>query len=413
MKSKRILALLLTVVLALGCMAACRTKPGENAFVIEYGGKTVNIKASLYMCFVMRADQEFQSKAEAKAKKDSKKYDNYTELKYDGKDYETWTSNKAEELAKKYVFVEVQYDKMGETVSNEVVSYFEQQGLKSYWETYLYEKNGVSYNTFKDFIINTQYKEEIVYDYYIEEPEEEEETTTVATTAPTTKKGETTTTVETTTAKKVDSKLKKLAGTLRPADSKITKCLKDNFCAVDVISIDVSSAADSTKKTYEESLKDYQKQLKKGTDFATVYSSYQSTYSSDSDSSSSSSNDYETVLLSKTANKALNDSDEASENYDAINKLKAGETKIIKGDSSYYLYYKQDILKDKNSSGTALKEYYNESAIKVLTKDIYNKNILEKAYKEMKIDKNTSAINYYSADKIKFTTATTTKTSAS
>lgn len=408
MNFKRVLALILTVVFALGCMAACRTNPSENAFVIKYGGKTVNIKTSLYMCFLMQADQEFKEKAEAQAKKDKKKYDNYTELKYEGKDYNTWTANEAEKLAKKYAFVEVQFEKQGETVSDEVVSYFEQQGLKSYWETYLYEKNGVSYNTFKDFIMNTQYKEEMVYDYYIEEPQEETTTTTKTTAA--TKKGETVTTIETTTAKKVDEAIKKLAGTLRPADSKITKCLKDNFCAVDVITIDVSSAEDATKKTYEKSLKDYQKQLKKGTDFAAVYSNYQSAFGSNDQNSSES--NYESVLMSKTANKALNDSDEASENYDEIKKLKAGETKIIKGDSAYYLYLKQDILKDKNSSGTSLKEYYNESAVKVLTKDIYNKNTLEKAYKEMKIEKNDSAIDYYSADKIKFTTTATQGTSA-
>lgn len=402
MNFKRVLALILTVVLAIGCLVSCRTTPNENAFVIKYGGKTVNIKASTYMCLLMEADNEFKENVKEEYEKNSKKYKEITDLKYEGKDYETWTASKAQELSKQYAFVEVQFDKMGETVSDDVISYFEQQySLKSIWETYLYEKNGISYDTFKQYYVNRFYKEEVVYDYYINEPEKEETTTT--TTAASTKKGETTTTVETTTAKKIDSSIKQLAGSLRPENSKITKCLKEDFCPVNYITIDVSSSEDSTKESNEKDLKSYEKQLKKGTDFATVYSNYQSKYSSGDDSNSSSSS-YDDVLLSKAANKALSDKDEASENFSAIKKLKAGETKIVKTDSAYTLYYKQDIMKDKDSSGNALKTAYKESAVKVLTKATYDKTIVEKAYKEMKIEKNQSAIDYYTADKIVYST---------
>lgn len=397
MKLKKLSALLLTVILVLACFASCRTTPNENAFVITYGGKSVNIKTSLYMCFLIEADQTFQSEAVAKAEEDKTEYEDYQELKYEDKDYDTWTKAEAKRLAGVYAFSEVMYDKMNEELTSEQISYIESSlGLEQTWEQYygeIYEENGISYKTFRDYTINVQYKQSVVYNYYIQESSEEE------TTAATTVKG-----VTTTTAKQIDPEIKKLEGSLRPDDDKITTSLKKNFCAVDMIDISIEDADDSSKKEIENSLKDYKKQLESGKSFEEVYKLYQAKFSSDSSSSTtdSSASNYEVILKSAAANKVLSNSDEMDENFDEAYKLKSGEIAIVKGDDCYSLILKKDILKDKSSDGTSFKESYENSAIGVLVQDTYDKDVVEKAIGEMKFNENTSAIKYYSPDKIDY-----------
>lgn len=405
MKLKKLSALLLTVVLALTCMASCRTTPNENAFVITYGGKTVNIKTSLYMCFLMEADQTFQSEATAEADENNKEYEDYKDLKYEDKDYDTWTKAEAKRLAGVYAFSEVMYDKMNDELTSEGISYIESSlSLESYWDQYygeIYEKNGVSYKTFRDYTINAQYKQSVVYNYYIQEVEEEE------TTAATTVKGATTT-----TAKQIDPEIKKLEGSLRPSDDKINTALKKNFCAVNMIDISITDADDSSKKEIENSLKDYKKQLEKGTSFEEVYKLYQAKFTSDSTSTDSSSSSYETVLKSANANKVSSNSNEMDENFDEAYKLNDGEIAIVKGDDCYALILKKNILKDKDSDGNSLKDSYITSAIAVLVQDTYEKDIVEKAIGEMKFNENTSAVKYYSADKIDYLEDETTTTAS-
>lgn len=397
MKLKKLSALLLTVILVLACFASCRTTPNENAFVITYGGKSVNIKTSLYMCFLIEADQTFQSEAVAKAEEDKTEYEDYQELKYEDKDYDTWTKTEAKRLAGVYAFSEVMYDKMNEELTSEQISYIESSlGLEQTWEQYygeIYEENGISYKTFRDYTINVQYKQSVVYNYYIQESSEEE------TTAATTVKG-----VTTTTAKQIDPEIKKLEGSLRPDDDKITTSLKKNFCAVDMIDISIEDADDSSKKEIENSLKDYKKQLEAGKSFEEVYKLYQAKFSSDSSSSTtdSSASNYEVILKSAAANKVLSNSDEMDENFDEAYKLKSGEIAIVKGDDCYSLILKKDILKDKSSDGTSFKKSYENSAIGVLVQDTYDKDVVEKAIGEMKFNENTSAIKYYSPDKIDY-----------
>lgn len=405
MKLKKLSALLLTVVLALTCMASCRTTPNENAFVITYGGKTVNIKTSLYMCFLMEADQTFQSEATAEADENNKEYEDYKDLKYEDKDYDTWTKAEAKRLAGVYAFSEVMYDKMNDELTSEGISYIESSlSLESYWDQYygeIYEKNGVSYKTFRDYTINAQYKQSVVYNYYVQEVEEE------GTTAATTVKGATTT-----TAKQIDPEIKKLEGSLRPSDDKINTALKKNFCAVNMIDISITDADESSKKEIENSLKDYKKQLEKGTSFEEVYKLYQAKFTSDSTSTDSSSSSYETVLKSANANKVSSNSNEMDENFDEVYKLNDGEIAIVKGDDCYALILKKNILKDKDSDGNSLKDSYITSAIAVLVQDTYEKDIVEKAIGEMKFNENTSAVKYYSADKIDYLEDETTTTAS-
>ena len=155
MKTNKILAMIVAIVMILTCFASCRTKD-ENAFVITYQGETVEIKTALYMCFLIDADQTFQTEAVKKAEEDKVEYKDYQELKYEDKDYDTWVKDKAAQSAKEFAYYEVEQKRLGLDFTEEEVSYIESEA-ENYWEgsegcagySEVYEANGISLDTFK------------------------------------------------------------------------------------------------------------------------------------------------------------------------------------------------------------------------------------------------------------------------
>lgn len=412
MKTKRLLALALAAVMIMCCFASCRTKD-EAAYTFNYQGKTVNIKTALYMCFLIDADLSFKDKAVEKAEADGTKYDEYTELKYEDKDYETWTKDEAKKSAQKYAYAEIEFERLGNTLSDDeksyIDSYAEQQwtgSSDSGGVQEVYEANGISLNTFKEYFANVYYKQEVVYNFYVEEVSDSEDQT------------QSTESSTQTTTKKLDPEVEKLKGSLRPSDDKIESALSKNFVAVDAIEMSFTDDSgntidDDTKATYLKLLKNYKKKLEKGTDFETVYSTYKQESGLTSDSSSSSStSDYAKVIMSAEANKAVGNGDEADENFNDVYKMKVNEVKILENDDNYRLVVRKDILKEKDSNGSSYKDSYSTYAISVLVKDKYESDIVEKAFKDMKVETNSSAIKFYSPKKIDYLLDTTASTTA-
>lgn len=415
MKTKRILALVLAVLMIVTCFASCRTKD-ENAYTFTYGDKTVNIRTALYMCFLIDADQDFQSKAVEAADEAGTKYKEYQELKYEDKDYDTWTKDAAKQSAEKYAYSELEFDRLGLTLGDDEKSYIKyyaesqwngNQSYGGYGE--IYEANGVSFNTYLDYYTNS-YKQQAVYNFYVESEEDHDHDHAEETTAA----GETT--AETTTEKKLDPEIEKLHGSMRPEDKAINSALSSNF--VPVYMIDVSftddegnDKDDATKKSQLKLLKKYANQLNKGTDFATVYSKYQQEFDvTTDDSSTSSASNYEAVLLSAKANEVSNNGEDADENFNDALKMKVGEAKVIENEECYTLVYRRSISKDSDSNGSSYKDSYSDSAINVLVKDDYDKNVVDAMIKEMKCTENSSAVKFYSPDKIDYLQDTTAET---
>ena len=420
MKTKRILALVLAVLMIVTCFASCRTKD-ENAYTFTYGDKTVNIRTALYMCFLIDADQDFQSKAVEAADEAGTKYKEYQELKYEDKDYDTWTKDAAKQSAEKYAYAEIEFDRLGLYINEDEESYIKYyaetiwDGNESYGRySEVYEANGISYNTFLDYYTNS-YKQQLVYNFYVENEEDhdhEEETTAAEETTTSADK----TAAETTTEKQLDPEIEKLRGSMRPEDKAINSALSSNF--VPVYMIDVSftddegnDKDDATKKSQLKLLKKYANQLNKGTDFATVYSKYQQEFDvTTDDSSTSSASNYEAVLLSAKANEVSNNGEDADENFNDALKMKVGEAKVIENEECYTLVYRRSISKDSDSNGSSYKDSYSDSAINVLVKDDYDKNVVDAMIKEMKCTENSSAVKFYSPDKIDYLQDTTAET---
>lgn len=421
MKTKRILALAIAVLMIVSCFASCRTKD-ENAFTFTYGDKTVNIRTALYMCFLMDADMNFQNKAITAAEDAGTEYEDYKDLKYEDKDYYTWTKDEAKSAAEKYAYTEIQFERLGYSFSEDEEAYIDTYYVDAYWDgseesagiSELYEANGVSYDTFRMYYYNT-IKQDMVYSFYVEDATEEDEhdhdhedETTAATTA------EGATAAETTTEKKIDPELEKLRGSLRPTDKEINSALSKNFVPVDIIDVSLlddegNEKDDTTKDTQLKMLKDFAKELNNGKDFATIYSSYQVAFGITTDTTTTdSATDYEQVLLSAEANEISGNESVADENFAEAYKLEVGKATVVKNDDCYALIMRKDILKGTDSTGTSFKDSYTDSAILTLVQDAYDSDIVDAFIKEMECKANDSAIKYYNPDKIDYLNETTT-----
>lgn len=448
MKTKRFLAFAAAALMIITCFAACRPKD-ENAFTIETNGKTVNVRTALYMCYLMEADYYFKDGATAAADKAGTTYEDYKTLKYEGKDYDTWTKERARKLVEEYAYYTTEYERLGLDEEYSYVSEAAEKDAETLWENFDkedYEANGVSLNTYKDYYSCTtflgakyqsyiqsygssdyscynNYKKTLVYNLYITEPEEdhdhEGEETTAASASDSAE-----TTVETTTAKKTDPEIEKLKGSLIPEDKEINSTLKENFVPVQMIDLslldDNGEAIDEdTKNSWMKILKGYKKELEAGKSFADIYEKADEEFSLSADSSSESGESteasYDNVLVSKKVKDIINDTtdSEADENFTEAYKMKVGAVKIIENDDCLSLLVRKSVLKDKDANDTSFKEQYEDYAIDVIVKPIFQSDYVEKAIKAMKITVNDSAINYYSPDKIEYPTTTTESTETS
>ncbi len=413
MKTKRFLALCLALFMAITCFASCRTQ-NENAFEIACGDKTVNIRTALYMCFLIDADLAFQDKAVAAADAAKTKYDDYKELKYEGKDYETWTKDKAEEAAKMYAYTDVEFERLGFTITDEEQSYVDYYA-ESQWNGdesnmgvgEVYEANGVSFETYKDYFSNLYWKQEMVYNFYIEKADDEEHPAEDHT-------HEDGSTHKAEDVEKLDPEIEKLKGSLRPTDKDINATLVKNFVPVYLIDVALTDdqgkeKSDATKKEQLDTLKNYAENLNNGTAFGEVFKAYQVDFAlvTSEAEAKDDATQYEQVLLSKEANVSTENGDAADENFEEALKLEVGKATVIENDDCYTLVFRRDILTDKDSSKTALKDSYEGYAINILVKDDYQANIVDKKIAELKVTANASAIKFYSPNKIDYLNETT------
>ncbi|MBQ4155381.1 MAG: hypothetical protein IJD90_01095 [Clostridia bacterium] len=413
MKIKRLLALCLALLMTITCFASCRTQ-NENAFEITLGDKTVNIRTALYMCFLIDADLAFQDKAVATADAKGTKYEDYKELEYEGKDYETWTKDEAKESAKMYAYTDIEFERLGYTLSEEEQSYVDYYA-ESQWNGdesnmgvgEVYEANGISFDTYKDYFANLYWKQEMVYNFYVEEADDEEHPAEDHT-------HEDGSTHKAEDVKKLDEEIEKLRSSLRPADKDINDTLLKNFVPVYIIDVALTDDQgqeknDATKKEQLNTLKNYAASLNSGAKFGDIYKIYQIDFGlvAEESAATDDATQYEQVLLSKEANIVTENGDAADENFDGALKLGEKQATVFENDDCYTLVYRRNILKDKDSSDTALKDSYEAYAINILVEDDYQKNIVDKKIAEFKVSENKSAIKFYSPKKIDYLNETT------
>lgn len=166
---KRTACIILSLVLCLGCLSACHQKD-EVAISFGEGKNKVEITSAMYICNLIQAYENAANKvdqakqADADDSADSEETTDYLKEKVDGKDFTKYVEDKAMEEIYKYAAVQSYIKENGVEMTDDEKSQVEQYAA-TYWTGYgystVYEKNGVSYDTFEKFMANSN--QEYVY----------------------------------------------------------------------------------------------------------------------------------------------------------------------------------------------------------------------------------------------------------
>ena len=179
----------------------------------------------------------------------------------------------------------------------------------------------------------------------------------------------------------------------------ITKKFYNNYVLANAITIDIASgeSEDESGLTLDQAkdlLKKYKDRLAKGEKFESIYHDYEEKYMAAEDDGHDHSHDEMAVVYGS------DETNEASEFFDAINKLSTGDVKILTAEdkSQIILVEKQDIKKDKDQY-----KAYRESVIYLLKGNEFEADF-EDFCKGLKIEYIESATKRLKAEKIDLAT---------
>ncbi|MBQ8303815.1 MAG: hypothetical protein IJX79_02555 [Clostridia bacterium] len=322
---KKVLAMCLALVLVLS-FAGCHQK---NEVAVKAGDDTFT--SAFYMCALINADTAARTKIdEAKAAEKenatssttSATTDYFAET-IDGKSYEDYVKESALNTIKRFVYVKRMCDENNLTIS-------EQEKNNSltmteyYWNYYgyasLFEANGVSLATYKEYTLYSLYEDKYFNFIYGE------------------------------------------GGDKAVSDTDIKNFLYSNYVIADVLSASVASKKDSEKALVQTDFEKYKGRLEKGETFEKIYKEYNKVKEDTTSSTTSSTASLATSSTTSGSeeNKALAPKDSyaqvigsketsySSKQYETIKAMKTGEVKFVKDDESgyYYLFVKGDITAD-------------------------------------------------------------------
>ena len=158
---KKAVALLGAVAILL-TFAGCHKK---NEVAVTVNG--VEFTSAYYMCAFIDADSQARAKVDEMAEEDdsidTSKDGYYYSQKIDGKKYQKWVKDTAIEALKKIAAYKIKCDENKLKISDDDKSGVEQYA-SYYWSYYgygtMYEPNGVSFETYKQFMLDSYYTQE-------------------------------------------------------------------------------------------------------------------------------------------------------------------------------------------------------------------------------------------------------------
>ncbi|MDD6478355.1 MAG: hypothetical protein PUF48_00870 [Oscillospiraceae bacterium] len=150
---KKVFAVLLVLAM-LFSFAGCHKK-GEIAVTVD----GVEFTSAYYMCALVMADGEARSKVQEEAKETDTEID-YFSKKIDGKKYVDWVKDTALESLKKIAAYKIKCDDAKLKVEDGTVTNTKSYA-SYYWYNYGYqtllEPNGISYNTYEQYMLDSNY----------------------------------------------------------------------------------------------------------------------------------------------------------------------------------------------------------------------------------------------------------------
>ncbi len=384
---KKVLAMCLALVLILS-FAGCHQK---NEVAVKSGDDTFT--SAFYMCALINADMAARTKideAKAAAKEEANSTSSATSStttstttttdyfaeKIDGKSFEEYVKESALNTIKRFIFVKEKCKELKLEISAEEKNNTDTM-TEYYWNYYgyasLFEANGVSLATYKEYTLYGIYEEKYFSSIYGEGGEKE------------------------------------------VSENDIKNFLYGNYVIADVLSASVASKTDSEKALVQTDFEKFKERIDKGESFEKIYKEYNNikedtTTSTTSSAASSTAASGTSSTTSATEDKALTPKDAyaqvvgnketsySSPQYETIKAMKTGETKVIKDEDNgyYYLVVKGDITAD-----PYYLENLNASVLNSMKFDEFDKAVKAEAAK-VEIETVAFAINQFKVKKIKY-----------
>ena len=357
-------------------LSACHSKD-ETALTID----GCQITSALYMYTLMEADSEARTKVD-ESKSDSTSSDStssdsasstdttdYYSEKIDGKSFNDWVKNRAIELCQDIALYENLCKENDITLTDEEESNVEYM-VNYYWDSYgysaLYEPNGVSKSTFTRAIRNDYLKNAYFKSVYGE------------------------------------------GGTDPVAADVVASKTKDTFLLAELLSAGLTDLEDDAKNALVAKFENYEKRLKNGEKFETIYNEHNG-IADDTDSSTvsatgsvpndSSSTDEEEkpeykYPLGTVMSAADSELSYASDHYATVKKMKDDEIRLEQNDTTISLIIRRDLMSDK-----AVVDQLNETSLWLLKEDEFEEKMAEKTANQS-VNKNNYAIDRFKVKNI-------------
>ncbi len=390
---KRTLAIFVSAVLALGCLAGCHGKDAVVATAAAADGSTISITSGVYLAMLLEADSEARNLVAEQLGDNATSDVDYTKqsVTVGDKSYKffDYVAMRAKEICRDYITTRYLFLKNGCKLSED-----EQSSMSTYiqyqWSytggVYLYEPNGVSYSSFENYMKVTSYERSNLFDFYYDNGGEKE-----------------------------------------PAADVIKDGLEDNYLIVNMIQIattddDGKALAEDKLAEIEAKLKGYADRITAGEDFKTVNDEYEAEVKEaekaeegESTSSEAASSEAETETESETESDEPKPADELAKLFgsaessvgsdanavalfDEFIKLEIGKPTVLKGEDGYYrMVIRKDILAD---------EYYYNSLKNEITRILYAdefEKFIEQEGEKLQIEYNSYELDYLKPKKIDYT----------
>lgn len=347
---KKVLALVLALVLTF-CAAACHPKD-ETAITIN----GVKFTSAMYLACMVNAYSEAMQKVNENA---STTVTDYTAQTIDNISFNDWVKNRALEQSKQYAALEALLNEGKFKFSDEDKSEAA-EAAEYYWNSYgystLFEKNGVSYNTYKRIVEFSYLSESYFLSLYGKD------------------------------------------GTEPVGDDEFNTALKTNYEQIDRIATSFTDdTTDTEKESKKKSLEDYAAALNSGKkEFAEVFQEFNSYSDEDMqniiNNASSQESAPKDIYSTVTGGSKTSYSDS---NFAAIKAMDVGTTKVFTAsDGNYQLVLRGDIMSD-----SYYKTALNSEVLHLIKDDTFDQ-LINDYIKKAKLSENSFAINRFKPDDI-------------
>lgn len=380
--------LLKKIVALLGALAILLTFAGcheKDEIAVTVDG--VKFTSAYYMCAFIDADNQARNKVDEMAAEDDSidisKKNYYYSQKIDGKKYQDWVKDTAIESLRKIAAYKIKCQENKLTIDETDKSGVEQYAAY-YWSYYgygeTYEPNGVSFNTYKNYMLDSYYTQEYFEFLYGKEGKE------------------------------------------AVSEDDIKNFLSENYVIANVLYVDLSSLKGEAKTEKIEAINGYAEDIKAGkitfedayytenpsekeeeettedaTEDATSDTTSDTTDTTEEEKNAEPLDKWATLMGSKNTQETYQD-----EYYDRVKKMTVGEVVVVKEDdeSAIALLIKGDIMAD---------PYYLENYDMTVRHDIKDEDFektMENFAKTLTVDVNNYAVDRFKAKKIKYPEST-------